>query len=81
VLLCFWVPEVDSKTIADGFDKTCVLASVSFSKQRFTFVSHSLDKGVILRYLFFLNDYLGQCSPTFFYFLFFFLNKVGPGFD
>ena len=85
------VPEVDSDVVTlvranpDKFiDKSSMLARVSFSKERLPFVSHSLNKIVMLRLLIFPNDNFG-CSYLIFLlalfnFLFLFRNEICPGF-
>ena len=86
------VPEVDSDVVTlvranpDKFiDKSSMLARVSFSKERLPFVSHSLNKFVMLRLLIFPNDDFGGSYLIFLLtllnFLFLFHNEICSGFD
>ena len=67
MLFRLWVPKVDSKARTlvganafQGIDKSSMLACVSFSKEGLTFVSHSLNKVVMLRLLIFSNARLAE---------------------
>ena len=66
MLLRLWVTEIDSEALTvvganhcKVIDKSSMLARVSFSKERLPFVSHSLNKIVMLRLLIFPNDNFG----------------------
>ena len=66
MLFRLWVPKVDSKARTlvganafQGIDKSSMLVCVSFSKEGLTFVSHSLNKVVMLRLLIFSNNHFG----------------------